>query len=282
VSLSSQHLDALMECAKTGLLTEAAKNLFVTQSALSQRILALEEELGTAVLLRSRTGVVLTAAGQELLQYCLVKRELEIETLSKIQNKSKNQAQSTLRIAGFSSVLSSIVLPSLQKFFLKFPKIRFEMKSFELWELKTLVKQGMFDFVVSDTITPEPGLKAILLGHEKNVLVESSNIPCENFYLDHDKYDRITQEYFRNESIQNLQVRYLGDIWGILQGVKSGLGRAVVPKHLIVNHKEFRVLNPKTELKVPVALHYSEQLERIEFFAEAIEHLKIGFKSILK
>ncbi len=47
--------------------TRAADALYVTQSALSQQVRRLEEELGLALLLRTSRGVELTAAGEDLL-----------------------------------------------------------------------------------------------------------------------------------------------------------------------------------------------------------------------
>src|SRR4051812_22196060 len=48
--------------------TRAAETLFVTQSALSQQVRRLEEELGMALLNRTSRGVELTAAGADLLE----------------------------------------------------------------------------------------------------------------------------------------------------------------------------------------------------------------------
>ncbi|MDO4620454.1 MAG: LysR family transcriptional regulator, partial [Lachnospiraceae bacterium] len=45
-------------------LTKAAEKLFITQSALSQRISKLEEELETPLFQRTRDGLVLTDAGR--------------------------------------------------------------------------------------------------------------------------------------------------------------------------------------------------------------------------
>ena len=47
--------------------TRAADELYVTQSALSQQVRRLEEELGIALLLRTSRGVEVTPAGADLL-----------------------------------------------------------------------------------------------------------------------------------------------------------------------------------------------------------------------
>lgn len=51
---------------ETGSITQAAKRLYVTQSALSKTILSIEEKLGTALFLRQNRTVSLTPAGEYL------------------------------------------------------------------------------------------------------------------------------------------------------------------------------------------------------------------------
>lgn len=53
--------------AETGRFSEASKQLFITQSAVSQQIKALEEELGTQLFVRQSHSVLLTESGRELL-----------------------------------------------------------------------------------------------------------------------------------------------------------------------------------------------------------------------
>lgn len=63
-------LNALRAFAAAGRhhnLGDAAKELFVTPSALSHQIRSLEEQLGTKLFVRSRSGLTLTPAGQSLL-----------------------------------------------------------------------------------------------------------------------------------------------------------------------------------------------------------------------
>ena len=45
----------MVEIAKENNITKAAKNLFISQSALNQQLLKLEKELGTQLFVRSRT-----------------------------------------------------------------------------------------------------------------------------------------------------------------------------------------------------------------------------------
>ena len=51
-------------------ITHAADKLYMTQSALSKRIKALEQELGVEIVLRSRQGIRFTPAGAPQRRRC--------------------------------------------------------------------------------------------------------------------------------------------------------------------------------------------------------------------
>ena len=55
---------------ETRSITQAAEVLYMTQSTLSKRILAMETELGVELLLRSRQGVRFTPEGEKVLAHC--------------------------------------------------------------------------------------------------------------------------------------------------------------------------------------------------------------------
>ncbi|MFT5708091.1 MAG: DNA-binding transcriptional LysR family regulator [Oceanospirillaceae bacterium] len=62
------HLRSFVAVAKTGNLTQAAKRLYTTPPAISAHIKALEEELSTALFIRSSKGMLLTDKGALLLK----------------------------------------------------------------------------------------------------------------------------------------------------------------------------------------------------------------------
>lgn len=64
-------LKTFLEVAATGSFVSAADRLFVTQSAVSQRILRLEDTLGKPMFTRSKSGAELTNAGREFERYAL-------------------------------------------------------------------------------------------------------------------------------------------------------------------------------------------------------------------
>jgi DNA-binding transcriptional LysR family regulator len=61
-----RHLEYFLAVAETRSFTQAAKRLHVVQSGVSATIKALERELGVELFVRSRGGVALTTAGEQL------------------------------------------------------------------------------------------------------------------------------------------------------------------------------------------------------------------------
>ena len=59
-------LRTFLEVAEAGSLTAAAPQVFLSQSAVSEQMRKLEDAVGQTLLLRSKTGVVLTPAGLRL------------------------------------------------------------------------------------------------------------------------------------------------------------------------------------------------------------------------
>ena len=62
-------LQYLLEIHRAGSITQAAKNLFVSQSSVSVALNAIETELGFPVFIRNRKGLVPTPQGVEAIAH---------------------------------------------------------------------------------------------------------------------------------------------------------------------------------------------------------------------
>ncbi|OQW50478.1 MAG: hypothetical protein A4S09_01410 [Proteobacteria bacterium SG_bin7] len=248
-----------MMCAQVGNFTRAAGRLHITQSALSQRIINLEEELGTTLFIRDRKGIRLTDGGEELLRYCIAKDSLEREIIFKIKKAAKNEIAGTIRIAGFSSVMRSFVLPSLSTIVKSHPDVRLLFMNREMDELPGYLRRGEVDFLILSSEIDQQGIESIYLGDERNVLIEKRGYSGPDVYLDHDENDKVTAQYLKMIKYKaKYQRNFMDDVYGLIDGVKAGLGRAVVPRHLIENVSDVKIVNEK-ELTVSVFLNYYSQ-----------------------
>ena len=67
--MTIQQCKYVLEIAKTGSFTQAAKQLFIAQSSLSISVKSLEQELNIKIFERSGNGVYLTEEGSEFVRY---------------------------------------------------------------------------------------------------------------------------------------------------------------------------------------------------------------------
>ncbi|MCR8642531.1 LysR family transcriptional regulator [Paenibacillus sp. N1-5-1-14] len=106
--MNMNHLENIIEVAKTGSFSAASQNLHITLSAISQSISTLEEELGITIFTRSRSGAVPTAEGKIIIQ----KSYEIIEKLQDLRSTS-HQFSSTLcgelRLATIPGPMSMLV-----------------------------------------------------------------------------------------------------------------------------------------------------------------------------
>ena len=97
-------------------------------------------------------------------------------------------------------------------------------------------------------------IESLLLGYEENVLVGSKEHPAKSIFLDHDEEDETTHAYFKlhKQAYKPKMVRYLDDVYGLIEGVKNGYGLAVLPRHLVIDDEDLKVIDGKKTLRAPV------------------------------
>ena len=67
--MTLQQLQYLLEVRNAGSFSQAAKNLYITQSAISNAIIGLEKEIGEPIFIRSQYGLTLTSRGEEVIRH---------------------------------------------------------------------------------------------------------------------------------------------------------------------------------------------------------------------
>lgn len=260
MKIAANSLEAFLAVARTANFSRAAALLAISQSALSQRILNLESQLETTLFVRDRAGSRLTAEGEELLRYAQAQESLEEEFLA--SRAPGGALAGSLRVGGFSSLTRSVLLPALAPL-CREHAVRLSLFSRELIELPDLLRQGEADLVVVDSELGREGLRAELLGYEENVLVRSKRWKKTDFFLDHDVNDLTTQRYFQKfgggQKGRRLERRYLDEVYNLIEGVRLGLGQAVVSRHLVEGDRDIELVEPEKVLKTPVWLHYPGQ-----------------------
>ena len=185
---------ALLRVLECNSFSDAARVMGYTQSAVSQMIKALEEELGVTLLLRSRTGVTLTREGELLLPY--IRDVANAHRMLSEQAANFHGLQSgTIRIGTFTSVSSRLLPPVMKAFKEAHPNLRFELHQGVYSEIEEWVRTGVVDFGFTDAsrVTPfvcEPVFRDTMLavlteGHPlgENIFVQVGQLKQEPFIL---------------------------------------------------------------------------------------------------
>lgn len=129
--------------AETGSFSEASRRFFLSQSAISQQIKALEDELGMLLFVRTPHKVELTEAGQALLPLA----RKTIESLSECHERMSdinNMLCGELNI-GLTFSLEPYIRNCLVRFLKTFPKVQLNVYYRTIPEVKEMLRKRSID-----------------------------------------------------------------------------------------------------------------------------------------
>jgi DNA-binding transcriptional LysR family regulator len=129
--------------ARLGGITRAADELNTVQSNVTQRVKALEAEIGTALFERHSRGMTLTGAGRRLLPYAQRMAALSREAL--LAARDDGEPKGPLSI-GSMETTAAVRLPSLlAEFHKRFPAVRLTLRTSTTSDLVAAVLDGTLD-----------------------------------------------------------------------------------------------------------------------------------------
>lgn len=260
MNFNSDQLEAFCEVYRSGSFSKAAKTLSISQPALSQRIQKLEEHLGTVLLIRTGRRVEPTETGVKLFRLSSIRKELELSFLSELTAQSSDTVSGVLRIAGFSSVSRSVIIPALSTLFEANPHLQLELLTLELHDLPEALEKRQTDYALTCEPIRFPNVTSKLLGFEEYVLVESRDKKTirPHLYFDHDSKDQTTYEFLRASKIKTDQIQraFVDEVYSIMDVVERGWGRAVLPVHLVKKRPRLQIIEPLVPQRVSVYLNY--------------------------
>ena len=129
------------ETANCSSFSTAAKKLYITQSAISQCIHQLEEDLNTQLFLRTKRGISLTKEGELLYQ----KIETAIQAIEQGETllaRLQHLESGSLTIAAGDTITARYLLPYLEQFHATYPNVRIEMANSYTNQMLQMVKEG--------------------------------------------------------------------------------------------------------------------------------------------
>ncbi|NLK85960.1 MAG: LysR family transcriptional regulator [Clostridiaceae bacterium] len=146
------------EVAKCQSFSKAAKELYMTQPAVSQAVMNLEREIGIRLFTRTSKGVILTNEGQLLFEHVNSAINLINVGESKLL-ESRNLKAGEMRIGVGDTISKYFLLPYLEIFRNRYPNINLKIINRTTTELCALLKSGEADIAVCNFPVKDPALE---------------------------------------------------------------------------------------------------------------------------
>lgn len=160
------------EVASSGSISAASKQLYISQSAVSQSVKQLEEQLGTRLFLRNSRGVELTNDGELLYDY--VKSALSlIDAGEQKMFQSRNLLSGELVIGASDTITSCFLLGYLQRFHRDYPGVRLRILNGTGGETVKFLRDGHADIAFTSS-RPESRELSIMPCFESHMVFAAS------------------------------------------------------------------------------------------------------------
>ena len=134
---------------RLGSFSEAAEECYISQSAISQQVQALERELGVTLLKRENRRFSLTPAGEHFYRQSLL-LTADLERLCRETKQIAHGDDYTLRIGYLKGYGGSEFQKAVAEFATKHPDIPVDMKTGNHEDLYELLRTGAVDLVLND------------------------------------------------------------------------------------------------------------------------------------
>lgn len=241
--LSLPELEAFLMVAKCGSISQAARELHLTQPAVSTRVRRLESGLKTRLLQRTSRGVNCTAAGLRLFEAA----ESALSGLRTLARELSEEAEVDRHVVTVTSTpaTASIVLPPmLREFSTRFPNTTIDVRDVDRDHALAAVRAGTVDFAITAVEVQEPALVMqrfvelpfVLVAPADSPLVAKRELRFEDLadativeLNDHAYLNSLLNAEFaeRNLKFRTLRTQNLATLLGM---VNAGLGISFIPE----------------------------------------------------
>ena len=150
--MNTRQIEYFLAVAEELSFTRAAEKMFVSQTAVTQQIQALEEQMGVRLLYRTKKKVSLTPAGQ---LFQIEGRQI----LEHIENAFSHARDASVGMTGsmeigFANYAGNILSSSLQEFHSRYPNIKLNFKSYSPSVLLDRLRASELDLIFSPVFDP--------------------------------------------------------------------------------------------------------------------------------
>ncbi len=156
---------------KFGNMSAAAKELYISQPAVSMAVKQLEDRMGNALLVRTAKGVYPTTEGKVLYTY-LSQALGFIQAAEEKYFQLVNMEMGELKISASDTVIANFLLPYLERYHKLYPDINIKITNKTTYESLRLLKNGSVDVCfVNLPVTQTEGLEIVPCMEIQDILV---------------------------------------------------------------------------------------------------------------
>jgi len=226
-----------------GGVTRAAERLNRVQSNVTTRIKQLEQSVGVPLFVRDRRRMVLTSAGEALLDYA--ERILDLVQEAR-QVVAPHSPRGRLRIGSMESAAASRLPGPLSEFHRHWPEVRLELSTGPSDTLVAQVREARLDAAVVSGVIDDAMLESTPLFKEELLLVtprlhrrvrapQDVRLDTLIVFEQGCSYRRSAEQWFSRSGARARPARILelASYHAILACVAAGAGVAVVPRSVI-------------------------------------------------
>lgn len=284
--LAKPTLATFLAVADLSSVSAAGKRLGITQTAVTQRVKALEAELKVSLFTRSRSGMRLTPEGRSLLRFCGESASLEGKLLAEIRHGGEVK-EIDLCVAGPVSLLAGRLAPQCRAFLRDWPQLNLrlliEMNANRLNQLK----RGTADlaFVFPHEVSAE--LDSKLVRPVEYLLVATANwrgrtlreIMEEERLFAYHQEDNTGIDYLRQFELLPLLKRsklLVSENVTLMRMLELGVGYGILPRETaepLLKTEKLVALNQGRVMKVPFALAWYPRAAMPRYFRQIIDSI---------
>jgi DNA-binding transcriptional LysR family regulator len=241
--------------ARNGGITRAAEELNTVQSNVTQRVKALEAEIGTALFERHSRGMTLTGAGRRLLPYAQRMAVLSREAV--LAARDDGEPKGPLAI-GSMETTAAVRLPALlAEFHRRFPAVRLMLKTATTADLVAAVLDGALDGAFVAGPIEHADLASTLAFREELVLVSAKRFnnlaalradtpesgPTALVFRTGCTYRQRLEQVFSDFGWPSAARFELGTLDGMIGCVAAGMGVTLLPRAVVERSNQRKEVN---------------------------------------
>jgi DNA-binding transcriptional LysR family regulator len=247
-AITFEQLNVFQMAAKIGSFTETAERLYLTRSAVSQRIKRLESAAATPLFSRRARGLQLTPAGVRFLEFSSATLEQFSQVWADIDELTSKSGMERLSIASGTAIMHYIMPRLLTPFHHDYPGISVTLTMAVVSTIEQLVSLGKVDLGIRQEPVSSPDLEKVLLMKGEMVLIAPKSLQDTIdalFVKTHSRVKslpmilssrstslwwwQLLEQWAGQRGITLKVVMEIDDLETIKQSVLYGLGCAVIP-----------------------------------------------------